>query len=68
MQPKLPLRGTHTLYECLNPQCFYDGALMDAEDVLWGYKWNAEIGDLDLLPRCPSCRDYLVPWNEEEDL
>ena len=64
MQPKLPLKTTHLLYECANPKCFYVGSLMTSDDVLWKHFWNSDLQDLDLRGTCPSCGDPLMIWDE----
>jgi len=51
-------------YECLNPQCFYVGALLGANDVVWKHFWNSAIDDLDFRPQCPSCNEPMATWDE----
>ena len=65
MQPKLPL-SVGLLYECANPQCFYVGALLDQEDVVWKDFYNHEIQDMDLRSTCPSCGDPMMIWSDED--
>ena len=67
IQPKLPLSGVGLKYECANPECFYCGALMDLEDVVWKDYWSPELKDLTLVPFCPSCNDPMMIWDEEGD-
>ena len=64
MQPKLPLGGL--LYECANPDCYYCGSLMGLEDVTWKDVWNSQIGDLDLIPMCPSCNEPMMIWSADD--
>lgn len=66
MQPKLPL-NTGLLYECLNDDCFYVGALVNFEDVTWKNVWNSEIGDLDFVPCCASCAEFVAVWEGADD-
>lgn len=54
-------------YECLNPQCFYEGALLSAQDVCWVNFYNHEIGDLELRSTCPSCSEPMAIWDERPD-
>lgn len=65
MQPKLPLWAGRILFECVNSECFYDGALMDSDDLVWKDVWNSHIGDLELVPCCPSCREFVIYWEED---
>ena len=64
MQPKLPLGMKTLYYECVNPECYYVGALVDFEDVVWRDCWNSEIGDLDLVPHCASCGEPVIFWED----
>lgn len=65
MQPKLPL-DVGLYYECANPDCFYLGALLDMEDVVWKHYWNSDIGDLDLRSVCPSCDNPMMIWSDND--
>lgn len=66
-QPRLPLQGSGILYECLNSGCFYNGSLLAFEDVSWKDFYNHQIGDLDLRPVCPSCREPMATWHDESE-
>lgn len=64
MQPKLPF--AQTLYECVNANCFYDGALMGYDDVRWQHHWSVSEQDLVLLATCPSCQEHMIPYEGDE--
>ena len=66
MQPKLPL-NVGLLYECMNPQCFYVGALMRAHEVKWVHYYDHELEDLELRSVCASCAEPLAIWHEDDD-
>lgn len=65
MQPRLPYTAK-LLYECANEACFYCGALLPTEDVAWKDFWNSEIGDLDFRAICPSCREPMMIWEDDD--
>ena len=65
-QPQLPLK-VGLLYECMNPKCFYVGALLKASDVVWKHFWNTNIEDLDLRATCPSCSEPMAIWKGGDD-
>ena len=62
MQLRMPI--ARVMYECANPDCFYCGTLLRYDDVCWDHHWNSEIGDLDLIAKCPSCRQAMMLWDE----
>ena len=65
MNPFLP-KILKVSYECANENCFYDGALLSFEDVNFVQMWNSEIGDLDLIPHCPSCGEPMMIWSDND--
>jgi len=66
MQVKLPLSGIGLLYECANIECFYEGTLINFTDGSYKYVWNSEIGDLDVVPVCPSCLQPMMVWEDDD--
>jgi len=67
-QPKLPLHGVKAvLYECLNPECFYNGALMNMDDVAWKDVWSSHLEDLELVAFCVSCGEPMAHWKGDDD-
>lgn len=54
-------------YECLNPECFYEGSLLGAEDVRWVDYYNHDTELMDLRSTCPSCHEPLAIWDEMPD-
>jgi len=65
MQPKLPLRVHNVQYECVNPNCFYESALLDFDDLVWKHLWCSQLEGLELVPYCPSCNDPVIFWSED---
>lgn len=49
-------------YECVNPQCFYNEAQFNHTEVVWKDMWNSDLGDLDMIPYCPSCQQEVIFW------
>jgi len=62
----LPLSGIGLLFECANSECFYCGTLLNFIDCSFKDVWNSEIGDLDLVVICPSCREPLMVWEDND--
>lgn len=54
-------------YECLNPDCFYNGSLLGVEDVNLEHYWDSTIEDLGLRATCPSCGEPMAIWDESPD-
>jgi len=51
-----PSEDLHTMWCCVNPQCFYLDALFKPTEVDWREKWCHIAFDLVPIPLCPSCR------------
>lgn len=63
MQGNLPL-NVGLLYECMNPDCFYDGTLLRMDDVVWKHYWDSRAEDLLVRSVCPSCHEPMAIWDE----
>ena len=64
MQGVLPL-NVGLLYECANPNCFYEGSLLDMENVDWKEYWCHESEDFQLRSVCRSCGNPMMIWSDE---
>lgn len=67
LQPKLPFRNVGLLYECSNTSCFYDGALLKFDEVVWKHYYNHEMEDLDMRSTCPACGDPMMIWHDTDE-
>lgn len=40
---------------CGEMDCFYYETIFKTDDLLWMHQWDDQVGDLVLIPLCPSC-------------
>lgn len=58
--------GSGNLYECVNTACFYNEILLGFNEVSWKDVWSTDYQCLVPVPVCPSCRDEVIFWSENE--
>ena len=64
---QVKLMKTGLTYECMNEFCFFQGTYMNYSEVDYKHVWNSQLGDLDLVPICPSCSEEVAFWHIEDE-